>query len=294
MNRLAQLILAWGAASLTVLAQDTPKSSNAPPAQTVRAARQVKWNNPEGAQPPSVEHRSLLCPSLGQEIGFNVWVPPGYAASRDRYPVIYFLHGMGGNENSDAGGFSGLVRQAIEQQKMPPAICVFPNGGTSGYRDQADGKVMIETFILKELIPYVDAHWRTRATREGRVLAGFSMGGGGAVRLAVKYPDTFSAAASWAAAIASRRPGAANDSNTTLRENAERIRDRVRLLLIVGDQDLTYAGHAPFVAQLKELKIPHEYEVLPGVAHDLGKYQRDTGARLVEFLGRGFKTANPP
>jgi enterochelin esterase-like enzyme len=148
--------------------------------------------------------------------------------------------------------------------------------------------VMVETFFLTELIPYLDANWRTIATREGRAVAGFSMGGGGAIRLVVKHPETFSRAASWAAALGSRRPGAAEELLTQLRQNADRLRDRVRLLLIVGDQDMTFASHSPFLAQLKELNLVHEYEVLAGVGHDLGRYQRETGARLVEFLAAGF------
>jgi enterochelin esterase-like enzyme len=260
------------------------------PAQAAPAARrEVKWNNPDGAKVSGLEHRSLASPSMGQEIGFNVWVPPAYATGRERFPVIYFLHGAGGNENSDAGGFSGLVRKAIEEKKIPPVLCVFPNGGMSGYRDQPEGKVMVETFIVKELIPYVDANWRTLARREGRALAGFSMGGGGAMRFAVKYPDLFCAAGSWAAAIGSRRPGAAEEFNAQLRQNTDRIKDQVRLLLIVGDQDMTYAGHGPVIAQLKELKLAHDYQVLAGVGHDLGRYHRDTGPQLVEFLGRGFR-----
>ena len=57
----------------------------------------------------------------------------------------------------------------------------------------------------------------------------------------------------------------------------------------MGDQDMTFAGHGPFVTQLDELKLAHDYLMLSGVGHDLGKYQRDTGARLVEFLGQGFR-----
>ena len=67
----------------------------------------------------------------------------------------------------------------------------------------------------------------------------------------------------------------------------------MRLLLIVGDQDMTFASHGPFVAQLKELKLACQYQVLPGVGHDLGKYHRETGAELVEFLGQGFRKMEP-
>jgi endo-1,4-beta-xylanase len=275
---------------LIATGQDAPKSQSSTPAQTLPAPeREVKWNNPDGVKVAGLEHHSLTSPSMGQGMGFNVWVPPAYAAGNGRFPVIYFLHGAGGNENSDAGGFAGLVRRAIEEKKIPPVLCVFPNGGMSGYRDQPEKKVMVETFIVKELIPHIDANWRTLALRERRAVAGFSMGGSGAMRLVVKYPDLFSAAGSWAAGIGFRRSDAAEEFHAQLRQNAERIRDRVRLLLIVGDQDMTYAGHGPFIAQLKELKLAHEYEVLAGVGHDLGRYQRDTGSRLVEFLGRGFR-----
>ncbi len=127
--------------------------------------RDIKWNNPDGAKVPGLEHRSLTSPAMGQEMGFNVWVPPAYATGQQRFPVICFLHGAGGNENSDAGGFSDLVRSAIEEKRIPPGVCVFPIGGMSGYLDQPDRKVMVETFLVKELIPYVDANWRTLAQR---------------------------------------------------------------------------------------------------------------------------------
>src|SRR5262249_55921810 len=138
------------------------------------------------------------------EVGYNVWLPPGYAQSDVRYPVMYFLHGAGGNENSDAGGVSGIVSRLLEQKRIPPGICVFPHGGLSGQLRQPMTKVMGETLIIKELVPLIDKTYRTKATREARVISGFSMGGGGAVRLALKHPDLFSAAASWAGALGSR------------------------------------------------------------------------------------------
>src|SRR4051812_1614914 len=142
---------------------------------------------------------------MDRDIGYSLYLPPEYAKSEARYPVIYFLHGAGGNENSDAGGFSGAVDRAIRARVMPPAICVFPNGGLSGYRDRPGTRVLVETFIITELLPEIDARYRTRASRSGRALAGFSMGGGGAVRLAMKYPELFCAAGSWGGAF--RRPG---------------------------------------------------------------------------------------
>jgi endo-1,4-beta-xylanase len=255
--------------------------------------REVKWNNPDGPAVPGVEHHSFKSPSMGLEVGYNVYLPPGYGEGKNRYPVIYFLHGAGGNENSDAGGFSGLAARMAAQKKIAPAICVFPNGGMSGYQDRPDEKVFGETLIVKELVPLIDRSYRTQAAPAGRVLAGFSMGGGGAVRLALKYPELFSAAASWAGAITPRR----GDPPAELKADAlaKAVR-KVRLLMIVGDQDQTFQGNEAFHKTLEEAKYSHTYQVLPGVPHNLGMYYEKTGEDLVAFLGEGLAvtTASDP
>src|SRR5260221_620876 len=105
---------------------------------------EVKWNVPDVLKLTDVEHRSIKSAVMEQEMGFNVWTPPGYAVGAERYPVIYFLHGSGGNENSCVGGFTGIVKQAIEEKKIPPVLCVFPNGGNSAYRDRPNGNTMME------------------------------------------------------------------------------------------------------------------------------------------------------
>lgn len=252
--------------------------------------RPIKWNNPDAPRSPGVEHKNFKSKSMDTEVGYCVYTPPGYADGKARFPVVYFLHGAGGNENSDAGGFSGLVARAVKDKKMPPVICVFPNGGMSGYADRPETKTMGETLIIKELIPHIDADYRTIASREGRVIAGFSMGGGGAVRLALKHPDMFSVAASWAGAF--RKGGASPDDPVALAEkNIEQIKGKLRLLLVVGDKDLTYEGHKPVVDKLKDLGIAHEWIVLPGVDHNLGVYYQKTGEDFVRFLGKDLKPA---
>src|SRR5580700_4481416 len=252
-----------------------------------RQAREVTWNSPPASPIPGVEHDVLHSASMDKDVGYNVYLPADYAESKRRYPVVYFLHGAGGTESSDAGGFSGLIRREVEAKHIPSVICVFPNGGMSGYRDNPERKIMGETLIIKELLPLIDKNYRTIATREGRAVCGFSMGGGGSIRLALTHPDLFSAAASWAAALGSR--DAAIASPTALaRQNVDKINGKVRFLLIVGDKDLTYASHAPFIDALKDLKVPYEYQVLPGVEHNLGVYYQQTGTKFVKFVAAGF------
>jgi endo-1,4-beta-xylanase len=252
-----------------------------------RQAKEVIWNNPPTSPIPGVEHNVLHSASMDRDVGYNVYLPADYAESKHRYPVVYFLHGAGGTESSDAGGFSGLIRKEVEAKHIPSVICVFPNGGMSGYRDHPDQKIMGETLIIKELLPEIDKKYRTIATRDGRAICGFSMGGGGSIRLAIAHPDLFSAAASWAAALGSRDAAAASPA-ALARENVDKVKGKVRFLLIVGDKDLTYASHAPFIEALKDLKVPYEYQILPGVEHNLGVYYEQTGTKFVKFVTAGF------
>ncbi|MGC4044059.1 MAG: alpha/beta hydrolase-fold protein [Armatimonas sp.] len=242
----------------------------------------VVWNIPDRPEIPGVEHGVLHSVSMDRDIGFNVYMPAGYAQDKRRYPVVYFLHGAGGTENSDAGGFSGLIQQEIDAKRIPPVLCVFPNGGMSGYADRPERKIMGESLIIKELIPLIDSRYRTIPKREGRAICGFSMGGGGAMRLSLQHPDMFCAAASWAAALGTF--GGAKDPSAMLKENEKRIRGKVRLLLIVGDKDLTYASHQPFLQTLDSLRLPYNYHKLVGVDHNLGVYYQQTGQELVKFV----------
>lgn len=146
----------------------------------------VSWVNPKLPAGPGLKHHVLESEAMGHDVGYVVATPNDYDASgKTRYPVVYFLHGMGGNESADAGGFSGLVRGATRAGKMPPAICVFPNGGRSGYRGE------VEQMIVEELIPLIDQTYPTKAEAASRVVAGFSMGGAGSARLSLMHPDLF-------------------------------------------------------------------------------------------------------
>lgn len=245
---------------------------------------EIRWNIPDRPAIPNVEHQVLPSTSMGIDMGYNVYLPPGYKTdTKKRYPVVYFLHGAGGNENADAGAFSGLLTREIEAGHIRPVICVFPNGGMSGYTDHADGKVRMESFLVKELIPQIDKNYRTDARREARAVCGFSMGGGGSIRLALKYPDLFSRAAVWAASIGTGRRGGVDPSDLA-RQNADKLRGRTQLLIIVGNKDMTYPPHAAFLKTLDELKLPYTYRELPDVDHSLGVYYEKTGEELVRFV----------
>src|SRR6185436_19404863 len=103
-------------------------------------------------------------------------------------PTVFWLHGIGGAQTGVPMMAQRLTR-AIEAKQTPAMIVVYVNGMIdSGY---ADGRFAVETVTIKELIPHIDATYRTIATRDGRMIEGFSMGGAGAAKWGFKHPDLF-------------------------------------------------------------------------------------------------------
>jgi diacylglycerol O-acyltransferase / trehalose O-mycolyltransferase len=138
---------------------------------------------------------------LGRRSGLRVLFPVDYHQDGEtRFPVLYLLHGGGDDYRSwtDKGG-------ATEASEDMPFLVVMPDGGNGFYSDWvwpgANGSARWETFHITELLPWVDRTFRTDARREGRALAGLSMGGFGAMSYAARYPDLFCAAASFSGAV---------------------------------------------------------------------------------------------
>lgn len=122
----------------------------------------------------------------------SITLPEGYSAQSDPYPVVYLLNGHGGNHLS-WGSFNNLDSIASEYD----IIIVCPDGRNSWYWDSpVDSKMQMESYITKELIPFVDATFNTRANPEGRAITGLSMGGHGALWLAIRHPELFKNAGS--------------------------------------------------------------------------------------------------
>jgi len=130
---------------------------------------------------------------LGRPLAYGVYLPPGYAASEDNYSVVYLLHGNGNNETSwfEDGRAQAQLDALINSGQIPPVIAVTPDAGLSWYVNRREP---FETAFLSELIPEIDRRYRTNRER-GRVLVGTSMGGYGAARFGLIYPQLFAASA---------------------------------------------------------------------------------------------------
>jgi S-formylglutathione hydrolase FrmB len=125
-------------------------------------------------------------------------LPSDYATNTQRrYPVLYLLHGLTGDEN-DWWTRTRLAEYAARYH----LIIVTPGVGDSWYANSAsDPRARYEDVIIKDLIPFIDAHYRTVPTRDGRAIAGLSMGGLGAVKFALRYPQMFAFAGSFSGAF---------------------------------------------------------------------------------------------
>ena len=242
--------------------------------------------------PTGVTHRTFHSEAAEQDVGYCLYLPPGYDDEENRvlrYPVIYNLHGNGGNEFHSFEDVE-VLHNGIVSGKWPPMILVLPNGGRSTfYKDSYDGRFPIETMFIKELIPYIDKMYRTIAARHGRCIEGFSMGGRGSTRLAVKYPEMFCSLFCQAGNVPRTSENfdpsmpdvypnnflgpdiqnyIDNDVFKLLEKNKWKVKRGVRIQIACGTKD---GGHLPtvrdFHAALVEHNIDHTYIELEGLGH---------------------------
>ena len=144
---------------------------------------------------PNTVELTIETPAFSAPTRVQIFLPAGYAAKpKRRWPVTYYVHGAQGNEARFGDWFGGLIDDY-------PSIVVSPDGGQGGfysdwYNGGAGGPPMYETYGIDQLIPLIDANFRTLGTRAGRAVIGESMGGYGTMTYAARHPDLFAAAVS--------------------------------------------------------------------------------------------------
>ena len=138
--------------------------------------------------------------ALNRDWHYNVYLPDGYAEGKQNYPVLYLLHGY--DEDAEEwvvkGNIVALIDKLIADGDIPPCLVVMPSAGKSWYLDRQE---KMETAFIQDLIPDVDRRFRTISRRDGRVIGGESMGGYGALRFVLIYPELFQAVALLSPAI---------------------------------------------------------------------------------------------
>lgn len=271
-------------------------------------ASDESWVNPPAEAVTGVEHHTFASALMKRDVGYNIYLPPQYKNTEQRFPVVYYLAGRTDSESNHLKN-ALILHDAIVRGDVPPMILVYTfSGRIQFYTDAPDGSVPGESLIIKELIPHIDATYRTIARKEGRALNGWSMGGYGAVKFACKHPDLFCAivavaggfvplefcktkiADTYQAAFGSDAERFERESAPTLlRTRADDVRGKVAMRLICGTKDGSLPWNRAIHATLDELKIPHEYEEIDGLEHNPGKMYAANGLKCYQFIARSFK-----
>jgi putative tributyrin esterase len=259
---------------------------------------------------------------LKRPVRYCVYIPSGYDAGAKehparRYPVLYFLHGLGDNEQTlfNSGGWT-LLDDLRNQHKMGDFLIVAPEGRRSFYINSSDGAVRYSNFFLQEFMPQIESKYRIRGGRADRAISGISMGGYGALRFAFAHPELFSAVSAQSAALMTESPqqlDAASQTGSPLmavlgpvfgnpidvrhwnennplplaRRNAEGLR-RVTIYFNCG-QDDNYGfekGAAALHGELQQEHVKHEYHPYPG-DHSI-TYFLSHFAEVMEFHSKAF------
>jgi enterochelin esterase-like enzyme len=235
----------------------------------------------EGIERGKLERVDYDSKTVGVKRWMQVYTPPGYAKEK-KYPVFYLLHGIGGNEREEwaKGGVANVVLDnLIADRKIEPMIVVFPNGNattnTAGGGGGGGGRAggfggwgkPFEDDLIKDIIPFMESHYSVRTDREGRALAGLSMGGGQSLNIGLANLDTFA----WVGGFSSApntKPAA------ELLPDPEKAARQLKLLYIsCGNKDGLIRISQGVHAYLKEKNVPHIWHV-DDHAHDFQHWKK--------------------
>ena len=258
---------------------------------------------------------------LPAPVEFNVLLPDGYDTLKEPLPLLFFLHG-GGGDRTFLVRMRAIIDDMWKAGTLPKMVIVTPSAGRSFYMDYKDGSQKWESFIVGPFLDHLRQTYKVTRERKGTLLFGISMGGLGGLRLAFKYPDRFEA-------VAALEPGIdpalkwkdvkplnrfwrgdelmntifgrpfdeayweANNPASICVANADKIRaSRLEIYIDVGDLDSFNLHEATeFMHRIMwDYKIPHEYHLVRGADH-VGRTIRPRATEALEFLTR---VLNPP
>jgi enterochelin esterase-like enzyme len=207
----------------------------------------------------------------------QVYTPPGYTTDK-KYPVLYLLHGIGGDEKewSRGGTVNVILDNLYADKKAMPMIVVLPNGRASKdltARDpipkQAPAFAVFEKDLLGDLIPFIEKTYAVQGDRASRALAGLSMGGGQSLNFGLGNLDTFAWVGGFSSAPNTRPP------SSLIKDHRDAAK-KLRLLYIsCGDKDRLFNISEGVHRMLEEKNVPHIYNVIPGGQHDFKVWKND-------------------
>jgi S-formylglutathione hydrolase FrmB len=267
-----------------------------------------------------IDCNALNSKILRQTVHYCVLLPSGYEADKSAtFPVLYFLHGLGENEQTlfKTGGWT-LVQDLEQQKKISPFLIVTPEAKASFYVNSANGKVLYSDFLMREFIPFIEKSFRVREGRPWRAISGISMGGYGALRFAFAFPQMFSAVSAESAALltsspqqldAAMRTGSPivrllgpvfgnpisvahwnkNNPFTLAKENRVAIRKLAIYFNCGRNDEYQFEDGAEALDRLlSQEKVKHEYYLYPG--NHTASYFLEHLGEVLQFHSKNFGT----
>ena len=312
----AALLLAWAGLAIEPTVSSRPLASRelaarfpgsvvssharvAPP----EALRQLDESAARGggrlANGSIVVEQPFWAATVRREARFRVFFPPGYAFERRDYPVLYMLHGVAGDSSEwEQLGLLDAADRLMADGEIDPFLIVLPDGGPNYWANHADGARWGD-YVVEDVVPLVDRLYRTRPEREARAIGGLSMGGEGALRLAMLNPDVFGIAAAHAPSLRTSYDQLSEDLRGLYGE-PERWRtlspywlardgdaaERLIISVDVGEDDPWLANARAFHLRLTADGIEHEFAVLEG-EHDASYWEAHRD-RFLRFYSQAF------
>jgi enterochelin esterase-like enzyme len=242
--------------------------------------------------------RAFYSPTLDRRMDYWIYLPPDYDHdATTRYPVLYLLHGLGGDRREwiDYGLFE-RADAMIADGSLAPLLIVLPEGETSYWVNHVDGPAWGD-YVANDLVRYIDGRYRTLPEARSRAIGGLSMGAHGALTLAIHHPDRFGAVGLHSPSL---RPadkalpffGAGDDfrqRDPIELVRAGRVPATLRLWLDVGDEDWWLDGTQALHAALQEQEVAHAWHLYAGV-HD-SPYWADHIVDYLRFYGEALSPA---
>ena len=303
MIRTLCLTLAVLVAASSAFAQK--KSNDKKPAK--KAPKPFRWVNKlsKTGLPGGVKHGTFKSPSMKIDVGYCIYLPPSYDGNQNagkRFPVVYYLHGGRPGGETKSVKLTTHIDKAMQNGDVPDMIYVFVNGGKVSHYNTPQFDSMGEDVFVKELIPHIDATYRTIAKRDSRGLEGFSQGGRGTTRIMFRHPDLFSSCAPGGAGHSTEKSISENNGreNENLvfaegyntwdlaREYAKNPKPSLRILVHVGTKGFNYENNLEYMEFLTSLKIPFERLIVEGVPHSAGLIYEKRGLELMKFHAANF------
>lgn len=265
------------ASVLFVLTGVAARAQSVAPVEAFPAPPQGFDRQREGIARGTLETVEYESTTVGSKRKARVHLPPGM--SRDaEYPVLYLLHGIGGDENEWArnGAPDVILDNLYADMEAVPMIVVMPNGRASTEvtaRDpiprQSPAFALFERDLLDDLVPFIERTYPVKRDRDGRAIAGLSMGGGQALNFGLGNLATFAWVGGFSSAPNTRRP-------EELVPDVEEAVGKLKLLYVAcGDRDGLFRISEGVHRMLEEKHVPHAYRVVAGGGHDFAVWKSD-------------------